>query len=349
MEFFQINDEVDIYKMKSGAYQKDTTLGEGAFGKVLLVNKVTQNKLNEEKEDSYKFALKVSKRFQKKSKARENETEESKKSKEVPREINFVELRELTILKKLSRTHHLNIVNLLDYDIGETETLILMEYVPTDLMKFFAKNKNEPKIMNEKFFKNIAHQIICGVNHLHSLQIIHRDIKLENILYDEKNNIAKIGDFGLSRIFDYSLESQYTDVGTYPYKPPEILLGLKKYTTAFDIWSIGCILVQICTMNLLFCANDPLGVLKLMYDIFGSFNNNVLPGYKNFPNSNLIMNLPEKKGFGLVEYIKKNKKFEFEKDDFYELIKRMLCIDPTNRISAKECLEHSWFKNLDLF
>jgi serine/threonine protein kinase len=186
MEFFQINDEVDIYKMKSGAYQKDTTLGEGAFGKVLLVNKVTQNKLNEEKEDSYKFALKVSKRFQKKSKARENETEESKKSKEVPREINFVELRELTILKKLSRTHHLNIVNLLDYDIGETETLILMEYVPTDLMKFFAKNKNEPKIMNEKFFKNIAHQIICGVNHLHSLQIIHRDIKLENILYDEK-------------------------------------------------------------------------------------------------------------------------------------------------------------------
>ena len=36
MEFFQINDEVDIYKMKSGAYQKDTTLGEGAFGKVLL-------------------------------------------------------------------------------------------------------------------------------------------------------------------------------------------------------------------------------------------------------------------------------------------------------------------------
>ena len=102
-------------------------------------------------------------------------------------------------------------------------------------------------------------------------------------------------------------------------------------------------------MNLLFCANDPVGVLKLMYDIFGSFNDNVLPGYKNFPNSNLIMNLPEKKGFGLVEYIKKNKKFEFEKDDFYELIKRMLCIDPTKRISAKECLEHSWFKNLDLF
>ena len=238
---------------------------------------------------------------------------------------------------------------MLDYHLGDTETLILMDYVPTDLKKFFITNKNEPKVMNEKFFKNIAHQIICGVNHLHSQQIIHRDLKLENILYDEKNNIAKIGDFGLSRIFDYSLESQYTDVGTYPYKPPEILLGLKKYTTTFDIWSIGCLLVQICTMSLLFCANDPVGVLKLMYEIFGSFNDNVLPGYRYFPNSNLIINLPENKGFGLIEYIKKNKKFDFENDDFYDLISRMLCIDPTKRISAKECLEHSWFKNLDLF
>ena len=220
MEFFEINDKVDTYKLESGIYQKVTTLGEGAFGKVLLVEKVLPENQNETKKDSYKFALKISKRFQKKSKARRNEAEESKNSKEVPREINFVELRELTILKKLSRTHHLNIVNLLDYQIGDTETLILMDYVHTDLMKFFSDNKNNPKVMNEKFFKNIAHQIICGVNHLHSHQIMHRDIKLENILYDEKNNIAKIGDFGLSRIFDYCLESQYTDVGTYPYKPP---------------------------------------------------------------------------------------------------------------------------------
>lgn len=184
---------------------------------------------------------------------------------------------------------------------------------------------------------------------MHSQQIIHRDIKLENILYDEQNNIAKIGDFGLSRVFDYSLESQYTDVGTYPFKPPEVLLGFKKYTTAFDIWSIGCLLVQICTMSLLFGANDPLGVLKLMYDIFGSFNDDVLPGYKKFPNSNLISNLPEKKGFGLIEYIKQNKRFDFEDENFYDLISKMLCIDPTKRISAKKCLEHPWFKTLDLF
>ena len=340
MKFFDIDETKTIYDFKSGSYKKEKTLGEGAFGKVLLVQKVSPTKENTLSKDSYYFALKISKRFQKIKNGKKSSKEDSK-NEEVPKEINFVELRELSTLKRL---HHLNIINLIDYKLEDTETWILMEYMNTDLMKFFAANKDNPKVMNEKFFKNIAYQILQGLNYLHSEQIIHRDIKLENILYDETNNIAKIGDFGLSRVFDYSLESQYTDVGTYPYKPPEILLGLKKYTTTFDIWSVGCLLVQICTMSLLFGANEPVGVLKLMYEIFGSFNDNVLPGYKKFPNANLIVNLPEKEGIGLIEYIKQNEKFKFENNDFYELISKMLCIDPTKRITAKECLNHPWFK-----
>ena len=118
----------------------------------------------------------------------------------------------------------------------------------------FSLNKENPKIMNEKFYKNISYQIISGINFLHSERIIHRDIKLENILYYEKRNLTKIRDFGHSRTFDYCLENKYTDVGTYPYKQPEILLGLRKYTMAFDIWWIGCRLVQICSISLLFGA-----------------------------------------------------------------------------------------------
>ena len=348
MEFFEIDETKTIYELNSGKYKKIKTLGEGAFGKVLLVEKLSPDNEITKKTDSYYFALKISKRFQKKSKTKKNSKDEPEKIKEVPQEINFVELRELMILKKLKHSNHLNLVNLLDYKLEDTETWILMDYLPKDLMSFFKENKDNKKIMNEKFFKNIAHQILCGVNHLHSKQIIHRDIKLENILYDEKKNIARIGDFGLSRVFDYNLESQYTDVGTYPFKPPEILLGLRKYTAAFDIWSVGCLLVQICTMSLLFGANDPVGVLKLMYDIFGNFNDNVLPGFKKFPNANLVSNLPEKEGSGLIEYIKAKKVFEFENDDFYDLIKKMLCINPTKRITAKECLEHPWFRNLEL-
>ena len=348
IQFFDIDETKTIYELQSGSYKKVDTLGEGAFGKVLLVQKISPDNEKVTKEDSIYFALKISKRFQKVKKGKKSSKESAKNVEEVPKEINFVEIRELSTLKNLSRSHHLNIVNMLDFKLEQTETWILMEYLKTDLMKFYVSNKDNPKVMNEKFFKNISFQILCGINHLHSELIIHRDIKLENILYDEKNNIAKIGDFGLSRNFDYCLESQYTDVGTYPYKPPEVLLGLKKYTTAFDIWSIGCLLVQICTMSLLFGANDPVGVLRLMYDIFGSFNENVLPGYKDMPNANLVVNLPQKEGIGLVQYIKQKQKFKFQNELFYDLITKMLCIDPAKRITAKKCLSHDFFKEIDV-
>ena len=63
---------------------------------------------------------------------------------------------------------------MIDFKLEEPETWILMEYIPTDLMKFFPLNKENPKIMNEKFFKNVSYQIISGINFLNSERIIHR-------------------------------------------------------------------------------------------------------------------------------------------------------------------------------
>lgn len=65
MQFFDIDETKTIYDFKSGSYKKEKTLGEGAFGKVLLVQKVSPNKENTLSKDSYYFALKISKRFQK--------------------------------------------------------------------------------------------------------------------------------------------------------------------------------------------------------------------------------------------------------------------------------------------
>lgn len=59
-----------------------------------------------------------------------------------------------------------------------------------------------------------------------------------------------------------------------------------------------------------------------MYKIFGSFNDDILPGFKNFPNSKIIESLPVTKGIGLVNYIKENKKFDFANDDFFNLIEK---------------------------
>ena len=342
IEVLDVKDKTSVYIFKKyGRLQKIDILGEGSFGKVILAKKLEDVNQGDSKE----FAIKISKGFKKFSKKvdRKNGSEDRNKEEEKRKELNFVELRELYIMKKIK---HQNVINLLDFNLNrkDKELCILMEYLNTDLGKFFHENRQNPNIMNENFLKNISFQILSGLNYLHENNIIHRDIKLENILYDSKKNIVKIGDFGLSRQFDYDLSTIYTDVGTYPYKPPELLLGLTHYSTSFDIWSTGCILVEICIGTHLFGKNNALEVIKLMYEIFGSFNEDTLPGFKNFPNSKILETLPPTQGIGLVKYIQEKKKFEVN-DDFYDLIEKMLCIDPTKRINAKDCLAHRWFSN----
>ena len=343
----EIDNSISIYNFKSGNYEKIRTLGSGSFGKVLLVKKLTSKNL----EDSMNFALKINRRIELNT-GNENQsvnepTKEKDKNVKKFNEITNIELVEMSNLKRLS--HHQNIVNIIDINFSNEESWILLEYVPTDLRKFFWSNKNNKKYMNEKFFKSIAYQIICGVKFIHSELIVHRDLKPENIFYDDKNNIVKIGDFGLSVKLDFNQEREYSSAGTYPYMPPDVILGLKKYGNSFDIWSVGCVLFEICTASrLIDCKPDDAAevVLQLMYNIFGAFNDNILPGYKSFPRSYYLNNLKETKGIGLNNLIKEKKKFEFENDNFFDLIGKMLCIDPTKRISAKDCLSHPWFDDL---
>ena len=317
IEISEVKESKTYNFRKYGKLRKTKTLGEGSFGKVILVEKIGLINLG----DSKKFTIKINKGFKKfslKNDNLKNEPENKNENEGRRKELTFVELREIYIMKKIN---HVNVI------------------------KFFRENRENPNIMNENFLKNISFQILNGLNYLHENNIIHRDIKLENILYDSKNNIAKIGDFGLSRQFDYDLNDQYTDVGTYPYKPPELLLGLTHYTSSLDIWSTGCVLVEICTGTHLFGQDNALGVMSLIYKIFGSFNDDILPGFKNFPSYRIFESLPETQGIGLVNYIKENQKFNFVNNDFYNLIEKMLCIDPKKRISAKECLAHKWFLN----
>jgi serine/threonine protein kinase len=339
IEELEAKDNKSVYKFrKYGLLKKVYTLGEGSFGKVILAKKIGLSNQGDSKE----FAIKISKGF--KRFLEKNKPEDKNKEEERRKELNFVELRELYIMKKIK---HDNVINLLDFNWSRNDgqLYILMEYLQTDLYTFLRENRENPKVMNENFLKNISFQILNGLNYLHENNIIHRDIKLENILYDPKNNTAKIGDFGLSREFDYDVNDQFTDVGTYPYKPPELLLGLTHYSSSLDIWSAGCILVEICTGAHLFGQDNALGVISLIYKIFGSFNEDILPGFKNFPSSKILKSLPETQGIGLVGYIKKNQKFKFVNEDFYDLIEKMLRIDPVKRISAKDSLAHKWFVN----
>lgn len=154
--------------------------------------------------------------------------------------------REITIMKKFK---NLNILQIVDIIYDNSSFYTVSPYISSDLNGLL----NNPRInFNLSQIKLIMFQILNGINFIHQLNYLHRDIKTANILLDI-NGIIKIADFGLARLYHGNPpinsnsppgggKFDYTGlVVTRWYRPPELLLGDRKYTTAVDIWGIGCV------------------------------------------------------------------------------------------------------------
>lgn len=150
-------------------------------------------------------------------------------------------LREISILKKLN---HRNIMTLMT--IIHTDTLLTMvfPFVDFELKKYIGMHSNE-NIMG------LINQLICGVHYLHSVNVIHRDLKPQNILVT-KDGVLKIADFGLSRSLEIRVPPYSSEVVTLWYRSPELLMGSTSYKFYVDIWSLGCIIYEMITLEPLF-------------------------------------------------------------------------------------------------
>jgi len=99
--------------------------------------------------------------------------------------------------------------------------------------------------------KCLLEQLLQGVAHLHDNWILHRDLKTSNILLSH-SGILKIGDFGLAREYGSPLKAYTSIVVTLWYRAPELLLGVKEYSTPIDVWSVGCIFGELLTLEAIF-------------------------------------------------------------------------------------------------
>lgn len=143
--------------------------------------------------------------------------------------------------------------------------------------------KKENKRLAEEQILDWTVQLLSAVNYMHSRRVLHRDLKArfylkfdKNYNYEQnskviiifrniflKNEVIKIGDFGISRILQGTMDMASTFTGTPYYMSPEVLKH-EGYNSKSDVWSIGCLLYEMCTLQHAF---EGQGLMGVMYKI----------------------------------------------------------------------------------
>lgn len=162
-----------------------------------------------------------------------------------------------TETKILSYFKHPNIVGYYGDFIDKNIFHIVMEYA--DGGDLSEQIENASNYFTEDRILDWFIQICLAIKHIHDRKIVHRDLKAENVFL-MKNGTVKLGDFGIAKILDKTTSLTRTAIGT-PYNlSPEICLG-RKYNGKSDIWSLGCILYQLCTLKHPFDSNSLNGLM----------------------------------------------------------------------------------------
>jgi serine/threonine protein kinase len=162
-------------------------------------------------------------------------------------------------------------------------------------------------------------------------------LKPQNLLITNEL-ILKLADFGLSRMFSLPMGKMTHEIITLWYRPPEVLLGLENYTTKVDSWSIGCILAEMLLEKPLFPGDSEIGQLFKIFQIMGTPNEDIWPGINKLPDYKLTF--PQWKARNFTEMFQKLDK------DGLDLLQKFLIMNPNERISIKDAMDHPFFDSL---
>lgn len=208
-----------------GDYQIVSVVGSGSFGKAVLVKD----------KDGCKLIMKLINTRQ----MNKDDIEEAR--------------REIQVLAKLVDApfivNYRNAFNSTYH--GCPHLCIVMDFCEGgDLGKLIKERKRQHKPFSEVTLRTWLLQLCLALDHMHKHKILHRDLKPANVFLDE-NNYIRVGDLGLSKILEFTLQQAKTQCGTPAFMAPELCKG-KPYQAPADIWALGCIMIEASTFELPF-------------------------------------------------------------------------------------------------
>jgi serine/threonine protein kinase len=244
-------------------------------------------------------------------------------------------IREISLLKELE---HPNIVQLLDVLHEDRKLALVFEFLTQDLKMYLDRCSGSPS--NPRLVKSYMWQLLQGTHFCHCRRVLHRDLKPQNLLIDKRGHL-KLADFGLARAFSVPLRTYTHEVVTLWYRAPEILLGGRQYSTAVDIWSIGCIFAEMATLQPLFPGDSQIDQIFRIFRLLGTPTEKVWPGVTAFPD--MRPTYPRFERRALLDAVPALNALD---NDGLDLLARMLVYEPSRRISAREAIEHPYFNEM---
>ncbi|CAJ0602931.1 unnamed protein product [Cylicocyclus nassatus] len=240
--------------------------------------------------------------------------------------------RELKLLRTLK---HPNVLDMLDVFTPDPDVTLLNNvyfvsvFVGSDLQQILKIQR----LPNHRI-QNLIYQVLRGLKYIHSAGIVHRDLKPSNIAVNEVGDV-KILDFGLARAADHEMTGY---VATRWYRAPEIMLNWMHYTQTVDVWSVGCILAELVSGKPMFPGDDHIDQLTRIMKVVGTPSCDFLSKIQSEEARNYIRNLP---WMPRVDFFTILPNASAEAVD---LLGRMLALDPDERISVSEALEHPYVR-----
>ncbi|KAJ5595809.1 Serine/threonine-protein kinase bur1 [Penicillium hetheringtonii] len=257
-------------------------------------------------------------------------------------------IREIKLLKALS---HKNILQLREMAVERSKgegrkkpsMYMVMPYLEHDLSGLL---ENPAVQFTEPQIKCYLMQLLEGLRYLHASCILHRDMKAANLLISN-GGILQIADFGLARPYDEpppqpgkgggEAKRDYTAlVVTRWYRPPELLLSLRRYTTAIDMWGVGCVFGEMFKGKPILSGSSDLNQAQLIFSLVGTPNDESMPGWSSLPGCEGVKNFGHKRG-NLAETFKELNPVAIS------LLGELLKLDWRKRINAIDALKHPYF------